>query len=178
MNKSKYLLAICFWSATLTVAACGQSQSVSAPAPPAEKQPAATTTAAPEPGDDNRFSVGGREFVLENNAGQCRLVVGEQKFDLGIPWQCDFHRAPDRTVRIYPRDFYAEKSKYPKKYRAAQIFLIEHSTAAPDNPKDCRTQIKAVRVNGDKVTVSKTPSKLASCPPFQWEDKNFTGVFE
>ncbi len=175
MKKSNYLLTVFFISALLSTAACGQSEATSKPSVSEKKSETAVSST---PTDEIKASIEGRDFVLKNNAGICQIVFGDQTIDLGIPWQCDFHRATDQSVRVYPRSFYSEAKKYPKNYRNTQIFLIEHSTSEPDNPKDCRTQLRAVKISDGKVMVSKTTSKLAACLPFQWEDKNFIGVFE
>ena len=175
MKKTKYLLSAFFLSATFAVAACGQSKETVA-SPVAEKTPEA---AAPQTkSDEMKANIEGKEFVLRNNAGVCELVFGNKTFDLGIPWQCDFHRSPEKTVRAFPRDFYTAKKKRPKNFRNTQIILIEHSTADANNPNDCRTKLQAVKIVNGKIYVSKATSNLASCPGSQWEEKNFTGFFE
>ncbi len=174
MKKTNYVLSAFFLSAMMTVAACGQTN---------------VTTTPPNSDKNQQLSlqietliitelVEGKEFTLKNEAGKCQLTYGGKSFDLQIPGQCDFHRSPEKAVRVFPRDFYSGKKKQPKNYKNTQIILIEHSTANPDNPRDCRTQLQAVKIVNGKVHVSKLTSKLASCPPFQWEEMNFTGLFE
>ena len=175
MKKTKRLLSAFFLSATFTVAACGQSkETVASPAPEKTPEIAAAQTKTGE----RKANIEGKEFVLRNNAGVCELVFGDKTYDLGIPWQCDFHRSPEKTVRVFPRDFYSDRKKFPKNFRSTQIILIEHSTADPNNPIDCRIKLRAVKIAGGKIFVSKATSNLASCPKSQWEDKNFTGFFE
>jgi hypothetical protein len=38
--------------------------------------------------------------------------------------------------------------------------------------------LQAIKIVNGKVQASKLTSKLASCPPFQWDEKNFIGLFE
>lgn len=174
MKKTNYLLSAFFLSAVMTVAACGQTNDTTA-TPNSDKNPQVSlqveTLIITE-------MVEGKEFALKNEAGKCQLIHDGKTFDLLISGQCDFHRSPEKSVRVFPRDFYSGKKKQPKNYKNTQIILIEHSTASPDNPRDCRTQLQAVKIAGGKVYLSKVISKLASCPPFQWDEKNFTGMFE
>jgi len=176
MKNLNYLLSAFFLSAVITVAACGQTKDVTAP--PITKSNASSVTTPSTDTDEIKADIEGKEFILKNAAGSCNIVFGDQTIDLGIPWRCDFHRSPEKAVRIFPRDFYSDRKKYPKNYRNTQIFLIEYSTSDPKNPKDCRTQLQAVKITDGKIAASKTPSKLASCPSFQWEIQNFTRVFE
>ncbi|HLM61959.1 MAG TPA: hypothetical protein VK308_14230 [Pyrinomonadaceae bacterium] len=175
MNKTNYLLSAFFLTAVMTITACGQAKKVTAPQT-YEKTP--ETISSQTNTDVVTETVGGKEFSLKNNAGKCQLVFGNKIIDLGIPWQCDFHRSPDKAVRVFPRDFYKEKKKLPKNYKNTQIILIEYSTSNPNNPNDCRTQLQAMKIANGKVTASKLTSNLTSCPPFQWEEKNFVGLFE
>ena len=159
----------------MTVAACGQSKEVRAPQN-SEKTPELVSSQTQT--DVVTETIEGKQFKLINNAGKCRLIFDDKSIDLKLPWQCDFHRAADKTVRIFPRDFYRENKKIPKNYKNTQIFLIEYSAANPSSPNDCRTQLQAVKIVKGKVYTSELTSNLASCPPFQWEEKNFIGLFE
>lgn len=174
MKKTNYLLSAFFLSAMITVAACGQTNNTNALLNSDEKPP----VAAPQTKTLITEIIEGKELTLKNEAGKCQLTSSGDTFDLQIPGQCDFHRSPEKTVRVFPRDFYSGKKKQPKNYKNTQIILIEHSTANPDNPGDCRTQLQAIKIVSGKISVSKSTSKLASCPPFQWEEINFTGLFE
>lgn len=174
MKKTNYLLSVFFLSAALTVAACGQKIDRTAPLESNNNSPVVPAQTAPL----IRETVEGKEFALKNEAGKCQLIYAGETFDLQIPAPCDFHRSPEKAVRVFPRDFYSGKKKQPKNYKNTPIFLIEHSIVSPDNPKDCRTQLQAVKIVSGKMRVSKSVSKLASCPPFQWEEANFTGLFE
>ena len=175
MRKTNYLLSAFFLSVVITVTACGQSGEISAPQS-SDKNPEIVSSQTKT--DDIAEIIEGKRFSLKNNAGKCQLVFGDKTIDLEIPWQCDFHRSSTKAVRIFPRDFYSGKKKYPKSYRNTQIILIEHSTPNPNSSDDCRTKLQAVKILNGKVIVSKLTSNLASCLPFQWEEKNFTGLFE
>jgi hypothetical protein len=179
MKKTNYLLSAFFLSALITVAACGQSKEITAPQNSEKNSEKNSATVAPQTKTDNiTETIEGKEFSLRNNAGKCQLVFGGKNIDLQIPWQCDFHRSPDKAVRVFPRDFYTGKKKLPKNYKNTQIILIERSTPNPNSPNECRTQLQAIKIVNGKVQASKLTSNLASCSPFQWEEKNFTGLFE
>lgn len=110
----------------------------------------------------------GVTLELRDNGGRCQLTSMSQHqrsvFALSIPWPCDFHRGTDSKVRIYM-------------HRGAAIALIESSRPHPSLPKDCETELQAMKVRKGVVSVSKHTDKVASCPPFQWDQKMFTGLF-
>jgi hypothetical protein len=154
----------------LTVAACGQTE-----IKPENKEIKSGNVKAK---DQITETIGENKLTLQNNDGKCRLLFGEQKIDLDIPWQCNFHRLPEGKVRVFPRDFYKAKSKKtPKEYKNVQIILIEYSKPDENNPKDCRTEIQAIKISKGKITKSTKMGNLAVCPPFQWDDINFIGLF-
>ena len=122
-------------------------------------------------------TIGDLKLTLLDNDGKCQLLFGEETVDLDIPWKCNFHRLPDGKLRIFPRDFYESKNKKtPKEYRKTQIFIVEYSKTSENDPKECRTQLQAVKIFDGKITKSHKMD-VAACPPFQWDDVNFIGVF-
>ena len=112
---------------------------------------------------------GGFELSLvQTKKEECHLVYSSplNKGDLTlqvIP-PCSFHRSPDGKVRIMPT---------PK----GDVMLIESSRPHPDLPKDCQTRIQGVRINREHVKISSSISKVTMCPPFQWDDVMFLGIF-
>jgi hypothetical protein len=99
---------------------------------------------------------GGCELMLHKPPAQPRNVA------TALPWPCAFH---------------ADAQGQPRRHvqGGATYLLIESST--PAQGRDCDTQLQAVRVRGDAVRLAPHRSRLASCPPFQWEAPVFTGAF-
>lgn len=123
--------------------------------------------------------VGENKLILQNADGKCDLLFGKQTIELNIPSKCDFHRLPGGNVRVFPRDFYEAKNKQtPKEYQDVQIVLIEHSKPLAENPKECRTELQAIKITNGKIIKSIKMDNLAACPPFQWDEINFIGLFE
>ncbi|MCF6236906.1 MAG: hypothetical protein L3J70_11145 [Gammaproteobacteria bacterium] len=115
----------------------------------------------------NTFNIDDKSFYLANNSSICQLVnrSNKKKFDSLIPWPCQVHKNLDGVVRIY--------EDAGKKY-----ILIESSAPHPELPNDCKTQLQSVMINGDAVILSGSFDLVASCPPFQWDTKVFTGLFD
>ncbi len=104
---------------------------------------------------------------LQGGAAGCELVIHKPPARpytaaTAVPWPCAFHTNPQGQVRSHAQG-------------AASYLLIEAST--PTQGRDCDTRLQAVRVRGDSVRLAKYASRLASCPPFQWEAPVFTGAF-
>lgn len=83
---------------------------------------------------------------------------------VGIPAPCRIHKDLSGKVRYRMQD-------------GRSIALIESSSPDPSRGNSCLTQIRGVRFDHASVTLSGGVSKVASCPPFQWDDKMFTGLF-
>ncbi len=104
--------------------------------------------------------------LQHGNAG-CELLIHRpparpRSVATALPWPCAFHTNPQGQVRSHLQ-------------AAASYLLIESS--APTQGRDCDTRLQAVRVRGDIVRLAPHSSRLASCPPFQWEAPVFTGAF-
>ncbi|NOX44036.1 MAG: hypothetical protein GXP19_09935 [Gammaproteobacteria bacterium] len=54
---------------------------------------------------------------------------------------------------------------------------MENSVPHPELPNDCITQIQAVMLFEGGAKQSDVKDTVASCPPFQWDTKMFTGLF-
>lgn len=112
-----------------------------------------------------RARIGERQLALKEHDGRCALVEpGQAGLDLQLKWPCQFHL--DREGGLRTRQV-GENS----------VLLVESSEKVPDS-QDCRTEIQAVRTHGNGLEASKAVSRVAACPPFQWDDKVFIGLFE
>jgi hypothetical protein len=98
----------------------------------------------------------GCELVLHKPPARPRTVA------TALPWPCAFHTDAQGQTRSHVQ-------------AGATYLLIEASTATTG--RDCDTQLQAVRVRGDIVRLAPHRSRVASCPPFQWEAPVFTGAF-
>lgn len=134
-------------------------------APTAIPQAAASAPAAVEGGE--AFELGGMSLRLIEQQGACRITQGggQSTLALSLSPPCRLHRGADGAVRVEsPQGF--------------PVVLIESSRPHPELPKDCDTQLQGVRVVEGRPSVSPHTSRVASCPPFQWDLKLFSGLFE
>lgn len=109
--------------------------------------------------------VAGYVVRLQEKAKKCQLSVGERQLELQIPWPCDFHRDLKNELRI-------------KSLNGTKIVLIEASSQHPILADSCDTRIQAIKLSKQKVIVSEYVSEVAACPPFQWDEKMFFGLFK
>ena len=114
--------------------------------------------------DERQADIGETSMTLREDSGKCLLDTNANSFRLDIPWPCDFHRGPDDAVRTMTFD-------------DTLIFLLENSKAHPDLPDDCVTQVQAVKAIDGGWQASEYTDKVAACPPFQWDEMMFTGLF-
>ena len=113
------------------------------------------------------FKVDEKAFYLADNSNTCQVVssLHDIKLDLLIPWPCQVHKDTSDKIRVYRES--------GKKY-----FLVESSIPHPELPNDCITQLQAVMIFEGGVKQSEFKDTVASCPPFQWDIKIFTGLFK
>ncbi len=174
MKFMSNLLLLLLLSLSLSIIACGQTG----------KNPVSSNIQAKpvnEVGKSEQIiaQISGNTLTLQNNDGKCQLLFNKQLTDLDLNWSCDFHRFADGKVRVFPQDFYAAKNKRtPKSYRDTQIILVESSEPDRAAAKQCKTELQAIKLVKGKLTKSVVMRNLASCPPFSWDEKNFTGLFE
>jgi len=109
--------------------------------------------------------------TIEVKAGNSECIVlwtGEassQEINVGLPAPCALHKTLAGDVRVY-------------KEKTRSIILIETSVPDPSRgEKSCITQIRALAYSAKTATLSKNISRVASCPPFQWDQKMFTALF-
>ncbi|NJO14867.1 MAG: hypothetical protein HC877_03705 [Thioploca sp.] len=108
------------------------------------------------------------ELSLTQTEEGCHLVYTSPstKGDLALQVisPCNFHRSPEGKVRIMPT---------PK----GDVLLIESSRPHSNFPKRCHTQIQGIRISHEQIKISSEVSKVLMCPPFQWDDVMFVGIF-
>lgn len=116
--------------------------------------------------DQNTFVVDQHELKLMSNSGQCQMLdlQTQSVTNLLIPTPCRIHRTAKGEVRIHEQS--------GKRY-----FLLESSTPHRELPNDCETHLQSVMLFQGTVTPSKITDLVAACPPFQWDTKVFTGLF-
>ncbi|UZZ13293.1 hypothetical protein NDO41_12745 [Ectopseudomonas mendocina] len=106
-----------------------------------------------------------QRLQLQDHAGQCRLIGEDGGLDLLLKWPCQFHRDPQGKLRT-------------QQVGSTQVLLVESSE--PDEPpsRDCDTTLQAIRTTEQGLEASTVVSRVAACPPFQWDEKVFIGLFE
>ena len=112
------------------------------------------------------FEIAGAEYRFNDNDGRCQFedLSAKRAIDLVIPYPCSVHRDPDGEVRIV-------------EVSGSKLVVVESSIPDPDFPADCRTSLQALRITGDSLEASSYSDTVAACPPFQWDRKVFTGLF-
>lgn len=110
--------------------------------------------------------IANKAFHLANNSGVCQLVIPSEgaALNLQISWPCQFHENKNGELRVH--------ENLGKKY-----FLVESSISHPELPGDCITQLQSIVVEGGAFRQSEYKDTVASCPPFAWDTKVFTGLF-
>ncbi len=191
---SKRLYQLCFVLALgLLASSCSQERTNAALRPDAA--PENTVRTYPQPSEtppkaestdqsgEKKSTINGQEATLsENDEGKCRLSIGDTAIDLDVPAGCDFHRLPNNEVRVFPKDFLQfygnNQKKIEQQYSGVSIILIEQYVTLESSPKECRTQLQAIRIEGSKVEKAKKPMIVGSCPAGLWDEKNFTAPFQ
>jgi hypothetical protein len=109
------------------------------------------------------------ELLLSLSSKGCKLTYTaastEGSIELQLPPPCDFHRSRDGKVRVIS-------------LRETDIILVESSRPNSKYPGDCETRIQGIKLTAQQVFVSRGVSRVAACPPFQWDEKMFTGFFD
>ncbi|MDB5559712.1 MAG: hypothetical protein JWQ36_2646 [Enterovirga sp.] len=112
--------------------------------------------------------VAGASLALSASSGSCQLQWttqgGAGDLELGLPQPCQFHRDRNGAIRI-------------RSVGSAEHVLVESVTRSPESPGQCVTQIRGIAVAAGAVAASPHVSKVAACPPVQWDEKMFIGLF-
>jgi hypothetical protein len=128
----------------------------------------ACRTSAQESVPPRAVSLAGFELVLEPG-DRCvlkhRSGGQEGRLEVAIPAPCDFHRNSEGGVR----------SLSP---HGVPVILIESSTPLPALPGSCRTLVRAVSLDTPAAKLSEHTATVATCPPFAWDAKMFSGLFD
>jgi hypothetical protein len=113
--------------------------------------------------------IAGYTLSLHNHGGRCQLhylgTAAAGNIKLQIPWPCQFHLDRDGDVRTLA-------------VADAEVAVVEHAAPDPESPKDCDTRLQALRISGRDIRASEYSDRVAACPPFQWDEPVFTGLFE
>ena len=121
---------------------------------------------AQPPGDDaTRAQFLGQPLQLHEEKGRCRLVSGDGELDLLLDWPCRFHLDTHGALRT-------------RQVGDSHVLLVESSEALPASSRNCRTTLQAVRSGRHGLEASPAVSRVATCPPFEWDEKVFIGLFE
>jgi hypothetical protein len=114
-------------------------------------------------------AIGAFELRLSQLSNRCMLTYTappiEGSFELQLSPPCDFHRHLDGKPRVISLS-------------SGAVILVESSGPNFQHPGDCKTQIQGIRITKQQVFVSQRIAKVASCPPFQWDEKMFIGLFD
>ncbi len=118
-------------------------------------------------GDDTatQARLGDQLLVLEERSGQCLLRSADQQLPLKLNWPCRFNLRADGSLRT---EMLAE----------TPVLLVENSQPPTAPSRDCRTEVQAVRqLPGGLLEASPATNLAAACPPFDWDQKLFFGLF-
>ncbi|QDH68711.1 hypothetical protein [Marilutibacter alkalisoli] len=121
---------------------------------------------AQSPADDaTRAQFFEHALQLQEHEGRCRLASDGGYLDLLLEWPCRFHLDRHGALRIQP-------------VGNSHVLLVESSEAMPPPHRDCRTVVQAVGSDSHGLKASPVVSRVAACPPFEWDAKMFIGLFE
>ncbi len=137
-------------------------------APPVRPRTGASTPSATE--RTETFQLGGWSLRLFEQSGGCFIFIVQEGHEraarkLTLLPPCRLHRTVAGAVRV-------------ESPHGAPTALIESSRPHPQLAQDCDTRLQGVRMVNGTLNLSTQTSRVASCPPFQWDLKLFSGLFE
>lgn len=104
---------------------------------------------------------------LEERNGGCLLRTADdtQRLPLKLRWPCQFNLKHDGRLRT-------------EMLGDTPVLLVENSLVLTSPSRDCRTEVQAVRtLPGGLLEASPVTNLAAACPPFDWDQKLFFGLF-
>lgn len=102
---------------------------------------------------------------LVEQHGVCSILAANNSAQsVNLPWPCQFHLNKQGRIRE------VKQGKY--------VYLIIESTRQLPEKKDCETHLRALRIRGKHWQLSEFQDKVASCPPFQWDQMMFNALFK
>jgi hypothetical protein len=114
-------------------------------------------------------AVSGIKLAIVEGSPECLLRwenAGEsEEIGLQVPSPCQLHRGPGGEVRV-------------KTSGGKQYVLIESASRQAGAAQDCITFVRALVIEASAVRASPHTARVAACPPFQWDEKMFTALFE
>lgn len=127
-----------------------------------------TLSACAAAGDEaTQARFAGQPLILEERNGQCllRSEDDKQQLPLQLKWPCQFNLDTDGTLRT-------------EMLGETPVLLVENSLVLASPSRDCRTEVQAVRKLPDGLLEASPVTNLAAaCPPFDWDQKLFFGLF-
>lgn len=131
--------------------------------------PAATLANLLQKTRSDSAQVQGYSLALGHTRGMCQLIAKKEEsvrtIPLNMQWPCAFHVDLNSEIRI-------------EKEGAASYIIVESARRHDEDPRDCQTSLKSVKVQQALVEVSKNTAQHASCPPHQWDAHLFTELFD
>jgi hypothetical protein len=107
----------------------------------------------------------GQKLVLEDIQQRCALKTVDQKtLAMDIPWPCQF--TVDRDGKSHVATF-----------RNVPIVIVTHVAPDPENPRNCFSQTRAIRLIKGHLETSPV-SLSAACYTGVGDQKEYTGVFD
>ena len=113
--------------------------------------------------------LGNLKLHLVAASGKCNLQFlrnsGSSTVSLQLEPPCHFHRDVRGQLRVVS-------------HRQKIVILVESSRPNRKHAGDCDTRIQGISIISNQVVPSKVISKVALCPPFQWDEKMFVALSE
>lgn len=125
--------------------------------------PAQNLTASEQP----IHEIAGAQIFVEDADGCTVMALTDadlMPMPSTLPWPCNIYSDTNGIPVLL---------ETPK----GKVALIESSRPVTGT-KDCDTRIAAIRVQNGRVTLSDFTDRVAACPPFRWDDKLYTGLFD
>lgn len=120
-----------------------------------------------DPGPVLSAKLGKVQLQLEAQGQTCHIkssLSDSPAQNLNLPWPCQFH---------------LDKSGQPRIIRSGKFeYLMVESSKPLANSRDCETHLRAVRAMGQRWKISDAQDRVAACPPFQWDNMVFSGLFK
>lgn len=130
---------------------------------------AAACTPQAVPAKADMAAVNGVALQLTESDAACFVTwslsgTTGKRLQLALPPPCQFHRSPSGQI-----NFRGDARR--------SVILVESLEALGDKTLGCRIRIARIAITQIGVTTSPNIAKVGSCPPFQWEDKMYSGQF-
>lgn len=123
-------------------------------------QPSTAPASFPE-----QVNLAGQTFQLENDQQQCVLRKPDRStLPLDMPWPCHFSIGKAGQAHV-------------ETFQNVPIVMVLHVTPTADNPLECRSQYKAIRLIKGQLEPS-VMAESASCLRSVGDQKDYTAMFD